>query len=70
MIDNNTLEELKNYPVKEKIEIIENILNSLKHDITNEFINKTRYEQFIVKKVSMGQEIDIDRDELYRERGL
>jgi hypothetical protein len=69
MIDNNTLEKLKKAPVKEKIEIIENILDSLKNDITDQEL-KTKYKPFKVKKISMGQEVHVDRDNIYLERGL
>ena len=69
MININTLEEIKNYPVSEKIELIESLLDSLKSDIANQ--NKdTNYIPFTVKKVSLGQEIHVDRDEIYDERGL
>lgn len=68
MLENNTLEKIKKYPVQEKIEIIETILESLKTDIGNQ-IDKTKYVPFKVKKINLGQEIDVDRDELYAERG-
>ena len=69
MININTLEEIKNYPVNEKIELIESLLDSLKSDIANQNKN-IKYIPFTVKKVSLGQEIHIDRNELYDERGL
>ncbi len=69
MININTLEEIKNYPVNEKIELIENLLESLKSDIASKNKN-TNYTPFTVKKVSLGQELHVDRDELYDERGF
>ena len=69
MININTLEEIKNYPVSEKIELIESLLDSLKSDIANQNKN-ANYIPFTAKKVSLGQEIHVDRDEIYDERGL
>jgi hypothetical protein len=69
MINTNTLEEIKKCPVNERIEIIESLLDSLKSDITNQNISK-QYVPFTIKKISLGQEIHVDRDNLYSERGL
>jgi len=69
MINTNTLEEIKKYPVNERIEIIESLLDSLKTDIANQNI-ATQYVPFTIKKISLGQEIHVDRDNLYSERGL
>ena len=68
MINTNTLEEIKKYPVNERIEIIESLLDSLKTDITNQNTS-TKYVPFTIKKISLGQEIHVDRDNLYSERG-
>lgn len=67
MINNDTLEEIKHYPVNDKIEIIESLLDSLKSDIPKQGINT--FKPFRIRKISLGQEVHIDRDILYSERG-
>ncbi|MBD3377445.1 hypothetical protein GF406_20625 [candidate division KSB1 bacterium] len=67
MINNETLEKIKNYPVNERIEIIAEILESLKSDIQDKRKGK---KSFKVKKIRLGQDVNIDRNKLYLERGL
>lgn len=69
MINTNTLEEIKKCPVNERIEIIESLLDSLKADIMNQN-QSTQYVPFTIKKISLGREIHVDRENLYSERGL
>ena len=69
MIDSNTVEQIKKAPVEEKIRIIEDILQSLKNDIKVN-VKKTEHIPFKIRKVSLGREIHVDRDELYSERGI
>lgn len=69
MIDSRTVEQIKKAPIQEKIQIIEDILSSLKNDI-NVGLKQSEYKKFKVRKISLGKEIHIDRDELYFDRGL
>lgn len=69
MINSTALEEIKKYPIYQRIEIIENLLESLKSDIASDN-RATTYIPFVVNKISLGQEIHVDRDELYSERGM
>lgn len=69
MIDYSMVEEIKRAPIDEKIQVIEDILQSLKSDM-KVGAKKSKSKPFKIRKVSLGQEIHVDRDELYSERGL
>ena len=69
MIDYNMVEEIKKAPIDEKIQIIEDILQSLKSDMKIGD-KKAKYKPFKIRKISLGKEVHVDRDELYSERGL
>jgi hypothetical protein len=71
MIDLKTVDQLKQAPIEERLQIIELILQSLKKDIRPKpKIEETRVKPFKVRKFSLGQEVHVDREELYSERGL
>lgn len=71
MIDLKTVDQLKQAPIEERLQIIELILQSLKKDIRHKpKIEETRFKPFKVRKFSLGQEVHVDREELYSERGL
>ncbi len=72
MINTNTVEQIKNSPVEERIQIIELILQSLKSDLKTKVksTEKTKFKQFKVRKFSLGEEVHVNRDELYAERGF
>ena len=56
--------------IKEKIEILELIARSLKQDIKHNNRNKRlKFKRFKVRKFYLGQEVHVDRDDLYSERG-
>ena len=70
MIDLKTVDQMKQAPIEERLQIIELILQSLKKDIRQ--MPKTqekRFKPFKVRKFSLGQEVYVDREELYSERG-
>jgi hypothetical protein len=72
MINTNTVEQIKKSPVEERIHIIELILQSLKSDLKTKVksTEKTKFKQFKVRKFSLGEEVHVNRDELYAERGF
>lgn len=72
MRNTNTIEQIKNSPVEERIQIIELILQSLKSDLKTKVksTEKTKFKQFKVRKFSLGEEVHVNRDELYAERGF
>ena len=71
MIDLKTVDQLKQAPIEERFQIIELILQSLKKDIRQKpKMEETRFNPFKVRKFSLGQEVHVDREELYSERGL
>ena len=71
MIDLKTVDKLNQAPVEERLQIIELILQSLKKDIRKKLkIEERPFKPFKVRKFSLGQEVHVDREELYSERGL
>ena len=71
MVDSNTVRNIKNAPIEERIQIIEAILQSLKNDIQPKLkTENVDYNHFKIRKFSLGEEVHVDRDELYSERGL
>ena len=69
MIDLKTVDQMKQAPIEERLQIIELILQSLKEDIGQESkTHENPFELFRVRKFSLGQEIHVNREELYSER--
>ena len=66
MIDTKTVQEIQDAPIEERIQVIEQILQSLKKDIQKTQPAKT----FIVRTFNLGNEVSIDRDQIYAERTL
>ena len=71
MTDLKIVKQIKKTSVEERIQIIEFILQSLKKDIKPGFkIKKPPFKHFKIRKFSLGEEVPVDRDKLYSERGL
>ncbi|MCP5052709.1 MAG: hypothetical protein GY940_36415 [bacterium] len=68
MIDSNTVNRIKRASVAERLRVIEIILQSLRIDIKEEPPGK-KSKQFKVRQFDLGEEVHVDRDELYSERG-
>jgi len=66
MIDTKTVQEIQDAPIEERIQVIEQILQSLKKDIQKAQPTKT----FTVRTFNLGSEVPIDRDQIYAERTL
>ena len=61
---------LKHVPMDERIQIIEILLQSLKNDIPKQKIITKHTKPFRVRTFNLGLDIQVDRDELYLQRGL
>jgi len=72
MIDISTVDRIKKSPIEERIQIIELILQSLKNDIKikAKTVSKTKFKQFKIRKFNLGEEVHVNRDEIYSERGF
>jgi hypothetical protein len=68
MIDSETIEKLQGVSVEERIYVIEAILQSLKKDLGSNSQPKSFPKPFKVRQFSLGEDIKIDREELYAER--
>ncbi len=67
MVDLNTFKQLQQAPIEERIQMIELLLQSVKDDLKS---NSTSSKPFKVRSFSLGDDISINRDELYNERTL
>lgn len=70
MIAQETVQQLQHAPVADRIQVIEVLLESLKHDIVPVEPRQDRPTPFRVRTFDLGRDIAIDRDEMYTERGL
>ncbi len=71
MIDLKTVEQIQQASVAECIQIIELILQSLKHDVKiNRTGEKPKFKPFRVRQFNLGQEVQVNRDMVYAERGV
>ena len=66
MIDSKTVNRIKKAPVSERLQIIEVLLKSLREEIATK--PKPKHRRFKIRRFNLGQEVHIDRDELYAER--
>jgi hypothetical protein len=66
MLNLQTVLQIEQVSITEHIHLIELILQSVKHDIKLKSLEKNK--KFVVRKFSLGKEVDVDRDELYAER--
>lgn len=64
MIDSSTVDRIKKSSIEERIKIIELILQSLKSDIKAKPA-KTQKGKIKVRQFSLGEEVHVDRDEMY-----
>ena len=70
MINPDILETLQNSSVEERIALIEAILQSLKNDIAKTAQPKTASKPFKVRTFSLGEEVNISREEIHAERNI
>ena len=71
MIDRQTVNQIMQLSIVERIRIMEIIFQSLKNDIKKETVSESRKSKtkpFKVRKFSLGEEVHVDRDELYLDR--
>jgi hypothetical protein len=73
MINPETVQQLQRTPVAERIQLIEILLESLKQDVIPPASLKPdtgEQKLFTVRTFNLGTDISLDREELYRERGM
>ena len=70
MIARETVQQLQHAPVADRIQVIEVLLESLKHDIAPAETHQARPAPFRVRTFDLGRDVSLDRDEMYAERGL
>lgn len=70
MLDSNTIDTIRNASVEDRLRIIEVILHSLKKEIKSAEKAEQPRKSFRVRQFDLGEEVHVDREELYLERGL
>lgn len=70
MIAQETVQQLQYAPVTDRIQVIEALLESLKHDIAQTEFRQARPAPFRVRTFDLGRDISCDREEMYAERGI
>ena len=69
MIDPTALAEPQQAPIPERIQAMEDILQSLRKDMATATEDKqSQAEPFKVRKFCLRQEVHVDRDAMYAER--
>ena len=71
MINPETVEQIQQAPVAERLHIVELILKSLKRDMHLPLGDTAASQRpFAVRQFGLGQDVRVDRDELYADRGI
>jgi hypothetical protein len=73
MIAHETIRELQNTSVAERIHLMEILLNSLKFDIKSkvrQVRSRSKSKKFTVRTFNLEQDVHADRDIIYAERGF
>ena len=69
MIDHESVRQIQQASVPERLHIIELILESLKHDVKLvRTIERPPCKEFTIRQFSLGREVHADRDQIYAER--
>ncbi len=71
VIDTAIVGKIKKTSVEDRLRIIEKILQSIQEDISQKSASERKKSaSFKVRKFSLGEEVHVDRDILYSDRGL
>ena len=70
MIAQETVKQLQHAPLADRIQVIEVLLESLKHDIPQTEFRQIRPTPFRVRTFDLGRDVSCDREEMYAERGM
>lgn len=70
MISQETTQQLQHAPLADRIQVIEVLLASLKHDFAPAEPRRAQPEPFRVRTFDLGRDISLDREEMYAERGM
>lgn len=69
MLAQETVQQLQQAPMADRIEAIEVLLQSLKRDIAYSEPRTNAQKRFTVRTFNLGADISVDRGEMYTERG-
>ncbi len=70
MISQETVQQLQHAPVADRIQLIEILLQSLKHDIVHPGRQERSRTPFRVRTFNLGTNNSLDREEMYAEKGM
>ncbi len=69
MLTQETVQQLQHAPMADRIRAIELLLQSLKDDIAPRKTHQTVRKPFTIRTFNLGTDIQLDREEMYAERG-
>ena len=71
MIDPEAVVEIRQAPIPERIQVMEDIPHSLRRDMgTAVEDRRSQAEPFRVRRFCLRQEVHVDRNTIYAERGM
>ena len=71
MINADTLHDIEQAPISERLQVIQQITHSIERDVQKmEKEQPKKKKPFKVRKFNLGQEVHVDREEMYADRGL
>lgn len=70
MITQETIRLLQHAPLVDRIQMIEMLLETVKHDLGQTKEHRAYHVPFQVHTFDLGVDISLDRDEMYAERGV
>lgn len=71
MINSQSVNDIMRLSITERIRVIELLFQSLKCDLEKErekIMTQSKTRPFKTRKFNLGQEVHVDRDELYADR--
>jgi hypothetical protein len=65
-----SIENIRSAPIEQRIQAIEFILESLKKDMLAVTPKAQAPKRFKIRKFSLGEEVHVDREQIYSDRNI
>jgi len=69
MIAQETIQQLQHASLADRIQMIEILLQSLKHEISQGEMHQQSHQCFAVRAFNLGSDVRMEREAMYAERG-
>lgn len=70
MIEQKIMERVEHAPLEERLRVIEQVMASIRRDMRSESPRNAPHQPFRVRTLSLGQDVEVDRDRIHGERGM